>query len=330
VAPHPERPLDSNAVALVAAVARVSGRDGMTTRNKSAAPARRRSRRSETGVKSAARRAKHDAAKVVTNPWVERIARLGYVVRGIIYGTMGVLALGLAFGLDSDTTDQRGSLALLGGSAVGRLFMVVVIVSLLAYAGWGLIRAIYDPLNRGDKPSGIAARIGFAWSGLNYAALAVFAAGLLVGGSKSDDGDAVQKLVAWGLHLPAGGVIVIIAGVIAILAGLGQFVEAYTATFRKDLKRNRMTRAERLAVDGLGRFGMVARGVIFGIVGIFVLVAGLHHDAADAHSFGAAFQAVAREPFGHVLLGVVALGFIALGMYSWANARWVRMPQQQR
>jgi hypothetical protein len=308
----------------------VSGDDGMTARTKSGASARRRGRRSSPGVKPAARRAKHDAAKVVTNPWVERVARLGYVVRGVIYGTMGVLALGLAVGVDSDPTDQRGSLALLGESAVGRLFMVVVIVSLLAYAAWGLIRAVYDPLHRGDKPSGIAARVGFAWSGLNYAALAVFAAGLLVGGSKSGGGDTVQKLVAWGLRLPAGGVIVIIAGVIAILAGLGQFVEAYTATFRKDLKRERMTRAERLAVDGLGRFGMVARGVIFGIVGIFVLVAGLHHDAGDAHSFGAAFQAIAREPFGRVLLGIVALGFVALGMYSWANARWVRMPQEQR
>jgi hypothetical protein len=298
--------------------------------DKTAAPARRRGRRPRTGVKPAARRAKREAGKVVTNPWVERVARLGYVVRGIIYGTMGILALGLAFGLDSDTTDQRGSLALLGESAIGRIFMLIVIFSLLAYAGWGLIRAVYDPLNRGDGPAGIASRIGFAWSGLNYAALAVFAAGLLLGGSKSSGGDSVQKMVAWGLQLPAGGLIVTIAGVIGILGGLGQFADAYKAGFRKDLKRNKMTRAERLTVDGLGRFGMVARGVIFGIVGIFVLVAGLHHDAGDAHSFGPAFQAVAREPLGHVLLAIVALGFVALGLHSWANARWVRMPRGNR
>jgi hypothetical protein len=87
-----------------------------------------------------------------------------------------------------------------------------------------------------------------------------------------------------------------------------------------------MTRAERVAVDSLGRFGMVARGVIFVVIGIFVVTAGLHRNASDAHSFGPAFEAVAREPFGHVLLAVVALGFIALGLHSWANARWVRMP----
>ncbi len=108
---------------------------------------------------------------------MESTARVGYVVRGVIYGTMGLLALGLAVGVDSDTTDQRGSVALLGGNAIGRILLLVVIISLLAYAGWGLIRAIYDPLNRGDDPAGISSRIGFAWSGLNYAALAVFAAG---------------------------------------------------------------------------------------------------------------------------------------------------------
>jgi hypothetical protein len=294
--------------------------------DKAAAPARRPVRRRKRAIEPAAHEVHQRAKKVVTNPWVERAARLGYVVRGIIYGTMGVLALGLAVGVDSDTTDQRGSLALLGESVVGRIFMLAVVVSLIAYAGWGLIRAIYDPLHRGSEPAGIASRIGFAWSGLNYAALAVFAAGLLLGGSKSAGGDAVQKMVAWALQLPAGAAIVTVAGVIGILGGLGQFADAYKAGFRKDLKRNQMTRGQRFTVDGLGRFGMVARGVIFGIVGIFVLVAGLHRDAGDAHSFGPAFAAVAREPLGHVLLAIVALGFIALGLHSWANARWVRMP----
>lgn len=295
--------------------------------DKAVVPARRRERRRKTTAHPAARAVRRHAKKVITSPWAERAARLGYVVRGIIYGTMGVLALGLAVGLDSGSTDQRGTLAPLGENPVGRLFLFVVVVSLLAYAGWGLIRAIYDPLHRGDDPPGIASRIGFAWSGLNYAALAVFATGLLFGGTKRGSGDGVQQIVGWALQLPAGGVIVTVAGVIGILGGLGQFADAYKAGFRGDLKRNQITRAQRITVDGLGRFGMVARGVIFSVVGIFILIAGLHHEANDAHSFGPAFSALAREPLGHALLAVVALGFVALGLHSWANARWVRMPQ---
>ena len=143
----------------------------------------RRARRRRTTTKPSARSVQRQAKKVVTNPWVERSARAGYIVRGLLYGTMGVLALGLAVGLDAGTTDQRGALELLGGSAVGRLFMLVVVIALLAYSGWGVIRAVYDPLHRGDDPPGIASRIGFAWSALNYAVLAVFAAGLLLGAS---------------------------------------------------------------------------------------------------------------------------------------------------
>jgi hypothetical protein len=289
---------------------------------------RRRTRRDPSPVKPAARAIKREGKKVVTNPWAERTARLGYVVRGFIYGTMGVLALGLAVGRDSDTTDQRGALALLGTNPVAKVFLVVAITSLLAYSGWGFIRAIYDPLHRGDDPAGVATRIGFAWSGLNYGALAVFGAGLLLGASKGHGGDSVQQIVSWALQLPAGGFIVIAAGVIGIIGGLNQFVDAYKAGFRKDLKRNTMTWWQRITVDSFGRFGMVARGVIFTVVGIFILEAGLHHTAADAHSFGPAFAAVAREPLGHVLLAIVALGFVALGLHSWANARWVRMPTE--
>ncbi len=273
------------------------------------------------------RRANRRAKDATANPWLERTARAGYVVRGLLYGVMGVLAIDLAFGGKTSTTDQRGGVDLLTINPVTRLFLVVVIVALAGYSLWGFIRAIYDPLHRGDDPTGIAARIGFAWSGLNYAALLIFAAGLLLGNPKKSS-DPVQDMVGWALSRPAGGVIVIVAACIAVGAGIGQFVDAYKAGFRKDLKRTKMTWAERMTVDALGRFGMLSRGVIFSVVGIFVLQAGLHHDSTEAHGFGPAFQAIANEPLGHALLAIVALGFVALGLHSFANARWIRMPRQ--
>ena len=101
----------------------------------------------------------------------------------------------------------------------------------------------------------------------------------------------------------------------------------WKATFRKDLKRNRMNQAERVTADTLGRFGMFARGVVFTMLALFVLLAGLHNSAGEAHGMGPVFQVIAREPAGHAMLAVVALGFIALGMHSIANAAWVRMPK---
>lgn len=295
-----------------------------------ALPRRRGANDKTKQVKRAGRRASKRVEKAAANPWFERAARLGYVVRGVLYGTMGVIALDLAIRGSGGARDQTGALTLLGGNVFGRIVLVIVIVALAAYSLWGFVRAIYDPLRRGDGPTGIAARIGFVWSGINYGALMVFALGMLVGTMKRENGDSVQRLVETVLSRPGGGVIIIIAGVIGTLAGLGQFVDAYKAGFRKDLKRNVMNKAERVTADSLGRFGMVSRGVIFTMVGVFILDAGLQHNAGDAHGFGAAFQTLTRAPFGRAILAVVALGFIALGLHSWANARWIRMVRKRR
>jgi hypothetical protein len=124
---------------------------------------------------------------------------------------------------------------------------------------------------------------------------------------------------------PTGWIVTSIAGAIGVAGGLAQFVDACLATFKNDLRRNRMNRAERTATDTLGRFGMFSRGVIFTMLGAFVLQAGLRHDSSRARGMGAAFQSIATTPVGHLSLGMVALGFVALGLHSFANARWVRM-----
>jgi hypothetical protein len=114
-------------------------------------------------------------------------------------------------------------------------------------------------------------------------------------------------------------------GLVAIGVGIGQFVEAYRATFQRDLKGAEMTPSERKIALALGRFGMFARGVTFTIIGWFLLQAGMQHDPSKAQGFGGAFLFLLSQPYGPVLLGMVALGFVALGLHSFACARWVRL-----
>ena len=116
-----------------------------------------------------------------------------------------------------------------------------------------------------------------------------------------------------------------IIGVVAIVVGLGQFLEAYRATFQEDLKGAAMTASQRMWAVRLGRFGMFARGVTFLVIGWFLVQAGLHHDAGQVQGFGGAFIFLLGQPFGRVLLGVIALGFVALGLHSFACARWIRL-----
>ena len=281
------------------------------------------------GAAGGASRAAEDVESASRSPLVAGAARLGYAVRGLLYGAMGVVALGVALGRGGQGVDQRGVVSIVGQGPARDLILVVLIAGLAGYALWGFVRAIFDPLNRGSRPGGIADRLGFVWSGLSYAGLLLFTAGFLRGTESGNDGDATQKAVQALLSHPAGTWAAGVAGVLAVGVGIGQLVEAYRANFRRDLKGEQMTDAERLVAEWLGRAGMGARGVIFTMLGWFVLDAAIHDDSRRSHGMGAAFLTLAAQPLGHLLLGLVASGFIALGLHSLAAARWMRIPSRR-
>jgi hypothetical protein len=271
--------------------------------------------RSESAVKQAA-----------ANPQLEFLERVGYVARGVLYMAMGLLALRIVLGIaGGKATDLSGSLVSLIGNPFGKLVLIAMIIGLAAYSIWGFVRAIFDPLHRGRDASGVMARLGFVSSALSYAAIAWFALQIYTGAGSSASGDSTQKTASALLSHPFGGVLTIIVGLVAVGVAIGQFVEAYRATFKQDLKSAEMSQSERSLAIALGRFGMFARGITFAVIGWFLIQAGIHKSAGLAHGFGGAFLFLLAQPFGKLLLGVVALGFIALGLHSLACARWVRL-----
>ena len=286
---------------------------------------RREGRKVSREAKAEARKVGHTLEKGANNPIFERLARFGYIIRGLLYGAMGATGIGFALGVWQRTTDQRGALSLLNGNPLKVVAVVAVIAGLAAYSLWGFIRAMYDPLHRGDKPQGVVARLGFAWSGLSYAGLLFFTIQFLLGLNKGDGSDSIEKPIRFVMSHPFGVALTVVIGVVAVIAGLGQFVDALMAGFRKDLKRGEMSEAERKVAEYLGRFGMFSRGVIFTMLGAFIVQAALHHDPHRAEGMGAAFQTLAQQPGGHLLLFIVASGFIALALHSFASARWIKM-----
>lgn len=263
--------------------------------------------------------------RAAVNPKLEILERLGYAVRGALYAAMGILALRIVLGVaGGQATDLTGALVFLVSNPLGKLVLIVAVVGLAAYSLWGLVRAIYDPLHRGSDKSGYLARLGFVSSAVSYAAIVIFGLKLLTG-SGGAAGDSTKQTVAAVLTHPAGGALTILLGLVVIGVAVGQFIESYRATFQNDLKGAEMSPATRTLAVGLGRFGMFSRGVIFLVIGWFVVQAGIHHDPAQAQGFGGAFVFLLAQPFGRLVLGIVALGFVALGLHSFACARWVRL-----
>ncbi|HVC75896.1 MAG TPA: DUF1206 domain-containing protein [Candidatus Micrarchaeaceae archaeon] len=266
-----------------------------------------------------------EVKQAAANPALELLERLGYVVRGTLYAVMGFLALKIALATTGGkATDLPGSLVWLIGNPLGKVVLVVTIIGLVAYSLWGFVRAIYDPLHRGRDAKGILARFGFVTSAVSYLAIALFALHILAGQGAASN-VTTQKTVSALLTNPLGGAVTVALGVFSIGIGIGQFIEAYRATFAQDLKAGEMTQSERSIAIWLGRFGMAARGVTFLVIGWFLIQAGLHHAPSQATGFGGAFLFLLAQPYGRWLLGIVALGFIALGVHSYACARWVRL-----
>ncbi len=262
---------------------------------------------------------------LAANPVLELLERLGYVARGLVYGAMGWLVLGVALRKGGSATDMAGSLLAFARTPIGRPLLIAFVIGLSAYSIWGVVRAVFDPLHRGSDTGGLAERFGFLWSAFGYAALVIVALHVLAGDGQAAIHDSTQSTVRTILTYPAGRLAAILIGLATIAGGFAQFVDAYRARFARDMKLGEMQPETRRSILRLGRFGYFSRGVVFTLVGWFIVNAGLNSNPAGAHGYRGAFAFLLAQPYGHVLLAAVALGFIALGLHSIAMARWGRL-----
>jgi hypothetical protein len=73
------------------------------------------------------------------------------------------------------------------------------------------------------------------------------------------------------------------------------------------------------AYEVLARAGLVARGVVFGVIGILALKLALGSGGKTTNQQGA-LETIAREPFGEVLLGIVAIGLAGYAFWRLVSA----------
>ena len=258
--------------------------------------------------------------------WVERLARLGYTAKGIVYAIIGVLAVQAAFGTGGQTTDQKGALGAIAAQPFGQFLLALVALGLIGYAIWRFVEAVQDPEHKGNDAKGLATRLGAAISGIIYASLAFSAIRLAMGsGASSSNNTSTQDWTARLMSQPFGQWLVGLGGALIIGLGFYQFYKAYKAKFRKHLKLQEMSPTEETWATRLGRFGEGARGVVFVITGFFLLQAARQSDPNQARGLDGALQSLAQQPYGPWLLGIVALGLVAYGIHMGVQARYRRI-----
>ena len=277
------------------------------------------------GVVVAAQTLKVPAAgeKVGQSKGFEFLARTGFVARGVIYGVIGILAVKLAVGAGGKTTNQNGALQTIAHQPFGKVLLILVAVGLAGYALWRLLRALLGHGPEGSD-SGFDRLAAFA-SGVAYALICAVAVRILLGsGGGSSSGNA-NKATAGVFGWPAGTWIVGIAGAVFIGVAIYQGYRGISHDFLDDSKTEEMSPRVRRWIKWIGTFGHVARMVVFGLVGIFLIKAAIDYNPDKAVGLDGALAKLAHHSYGPVLLGLVATGLLAFALYSLSDARYRRI-----
>ena len=258
-------------------------------------------------------------------PWIEPLGRFGYAAKGIVYLIIGLLAVQAALGSGGQTTDQRGALAQVAEAPFGRALLVVLAIGLLGYALWRFVQAGLDTEGKGSDTKGKLVRALYAGIGVVYVGLAFSALRTLMGDGGSSSQEQTQDWTARLLGHPLGAWVVGLAGAAVIANGLYQLYRAYSGEFRDKLRLQEMSSSQVEWVTRLGRAGFAARGVSFGLIGLFLIVAAVQAEPSQARGLDGALAALAGQPYGPWLLGLVALGLAAYGLFALVEARYRRL-----
>lgn len=277
--------------------------------------------RSPHSAGSAARQAPHRAAH---SRWVERAGRIGHVAKAISYALIAILALQVAFGQRGQTSDRQGVLREVAGKPFGTAALWVMAAGFLGYAVWEFARAALDRRNEGSDAKGLAKRAKCAVVGAIYVASAAAAIGLAMGSSSGSGGNEkaeTAKVFEW----PAGQWIVGIVGVGLVVYGVANVWKAKTQKFTKDLDDHRMNPTTRTWAIRSGIAGHAARGVVFGIIGVFLAKAAYEYDPDEAIGVDGALAKLAHQSYGTWLLAAVAIGLLLYGVFCLVQARYRRV-----
>jgi hypothetical protein len=257
-------------------------------------------------------------------PWLERLGRIGYASKGSVYTIIGLLTMAAALGLGGRAGDQRAAVDFLLRQPFGRILLLVLTIGLLGYALYRTISGFADSENRGGDAKGLAIRTGSTIRGLLYGFFAYEVLRLVMREGRGPEGSdsKTRSWTAEGMDQPLGRWLVAAAG-LAILGYAGwQLIRAIRGKLSKEIRLGELSAATRRRVTAISRFGMGARGVVFGIIGGSVVTAAIRHNPGAARGMSGALRELATKPFGTVLFLLAGLGLAAYGVYAFLNAKY--------
>lgn len=262
-------------------------------------------------------RAKRDGRRAV-----DPLARLGLAARGVVYLIVGWIAVRIALLHSGQEADRQGALQEIAQHSAGKVLLVVMAAGFAGYALWRVSQLIWGvPGDDGPKEWGkraLSAGRAALYAGFAYSTMRIVVSGQGGNGSNTTS----RRATAGVLGHTGGRTLVIVGGAAFVVVGIALAVRGVMRTFESHLKTGQMGRRTQAVVAALGVGGQTARGVVFAVVGGFLIDAAVSFDPRKARGLDGALRALADPAGGRALLVAVAGGLACFGAYSLAEARY--------
>jgi hypothetical protein len=254
-----------------------------------------------------------------TASWVEPVGRIGLATQGVLYAVVAMLALQVASGHSDDRADQRGAIEAVSSQSFGRVLLLVLTLGLALHCAWRLLLAIRGAPGDDDAKDWVK-RAGHFGRALIYAGFTVTAVRVLLDADRGG-GNEHQQAASKALDLPGGQLVLIVLGVAVVGTGLWHASKLFTRSFADDLDVDGRSPALRKTVLVLGAVGYAARGVVFMLIGWFLVQAGVDDDPNESAGLDSALKRLADSTYGPGVLRALAVGLLIFGVYRVVDAR---------
>ncbi len=257
-----------------------------------------------------------------TAKWIEAAARIGYAAKGVVYFLVGLLAVQAALNWGGKVTGTQGALIAVASQPFGKIVLFGIAIGLVCYVAWHLIAAVFDPENDNDGFN-VASRLAHGVRACVYGSLAEGAFDIIFSeGSSGTGSSSSSEQAATVLAQPFGRVLLGGVAICAAAYGFYCIYRSVTSKFKQKLKLCKMDETQEQWLLNIGRFGLIAKGIVAIIISYFAGQAARLAEPSKVKSTEEVLQTLQRQPFGAVLMGLVAFGLIAYGFHLIMQSRY--------